>query len=252
MGRLERLMGIYERDFRSKMIIVAFHRVNDEIPSDGLTCGSKKFVAFCEFFRRNFRVVSLSEQVELCRSGGGLGGSLSITFDDGYQDNFTVAAPVLDRLNLPATFFVATSFIGTDYVAPWDRSLLVKQGWMNWDHLRSLVSRGFEIGNHTHTHVNIGSSDLKNVRAELETSQEMFRRELKAPARLFAYPFGGPDDISEPSRELVRELGFECCASCFGGVNPPKPDPYHIKRIGIAEWFDIPDQFGFELVKTKV
>lgn len=252
MGRVEGLTGIYERDFRSKMTVVAFHRVNDNILADGLTCGSKKFVAFCEFFRKNFRVVPLSEQVSLCRSGGDVGGSLSITFDDGYEDNFEVAAPILERLGLPATFFVVTSFVGTEVVAPWDRALAVRQGWMTWDQLRSLVSRGFEIGNHTHSHLNVASADVADVRADLETSQELMCRALGAPARLFAYPFGGRDDISERSLELVREQGFDCCASCFGGVNARKSDPYHIKRIGIADWFASPDQFGFELVKTRL
>jgi DegT/DnrJ/EryC1/StrS aminotransferase family len=50
---------------------------------------------------------------------------------------------------------------------------------------------------------------------------------------------------------LVREVGFSCCASCYGGVNSPDADPYDLNRIGIAEWFDTPDQFGFEVVTNR-
>jgi len=112
LGRAAGLSGAYSRDFRSKMAIVAFHRVNDQLPLDGLTCSSAKFEAFCRFFQRYFRVIPASEQVAGCRAGRDMGGTMSITFDDGYLDNFEVAAPILRKLNLPATFFVTTGFVG--------------------------------------------------------------------------------------------------------------------------------------------
>jgi peptidoglycan/xylan/chitin deacetylase (PgdA/CDA1 family) len=234
------------------MTIVAFHRVNDDsVAADGLTCGSAKFTAFCEFFRKHFQVVSLGEQVEGCRAGRNMGGTLSITFDDGYLDNFTVAAPILRKLGLPATFFVTTGFIASQTVAPWDAGVAARFGWMTWEHLRKLVSQGFEIGSHTDTHINMGSADPPTVRAELETSKRKILTEVGVPVRLFAYPFGGREHLSVRSRELIREAGFSCCASCYGGANPPVADPYALSRIGIAEWFDTPDQFGFELLTDR-
>src|SRR5262249_24116681 len=104
LGRTAAAVGLYERDFKEKMLIVAFHRVNDELAEDGLTCRSAKFQAFCEFFAEHFRVCSLADQVASHHSGVDMGGTLSITFDDGYRDNCEVAAPILKRLGLPATF----------------------------------------------------------------------------------------------------------------------------------------------------
>ena len=43
-----------------------------------------------------------------------------ITFDDGYEDNYTLALPVLERHGLVATFFVVSDYVGTDRVFPWD------------------------------------------------------------------------------------------------------------------------------------
>jgi peptidoglycan/xylan/chitin deacetylase (PgdA/CDA1 family) len=94
-----------------------------------------------------------------------MGGTLSITFDDGYRDNYEVAAPILKRLDLPATFFVTTGFIGTRRVAPWDQNLVRQPGWMDWDQVRSLASQGFEIGCHTDTHIDMGTADEQTVRA---------------------------------------------------------------------------------------
>ena len=149
LGHAAGAAGLLRRDFRSKMIIVAFHRVRDDLPEDGLTVSSAKFEKFCEFFRSQFKVVPLAEQVAACGSDKNMGGTLSITFDDGYRDNFEVAAPILRKLGLPATFFVTTGFIGSQTVAPWDRNLPRQPGWMDWDQLRALVSEGFEIGCHT-------------------------------------------------------------------------------------------------------
>jgi peptidoglycan/xylan/chitin deacetylase (PgdA/CDA1 family) len=251
MGRLAGLTGAYRLSFRSKMVIIAFHRINDVLPGDGLTCSAAKFDAFCAFFREHFRVVSLREQVIASRNGIDMGGTLSITFDDGYRDNFEVAAPILRRYGLPATFFITTDFVDSDRVPAWDHHLPLQPGWMTWDHVRGLAQQGFEIGCHTATHINMGISDPETVRAELELSKQKLQQELGKSIDLFAYPFGGPDQISERSLQLVREAGFVSCLGCHGGVNSAIADPYRLNRIGIANWYATPHQFGIELLMGK-
>lgn len=252
LGRMGERAGIYARTFRSKMLIIAFHRVTDEMAEDGLTCSSEKFENFCRFFVANFRIVPLSEQVAGCRNGRDMGGTLSITFDDGYRDNFDVAAPILRRLQLPATFFLTTGFIGTEHLAPWDVHLARRPAWMDWDQVRLLHQQGFEIGAHTVSHIDLGKESPEAIRAELDACRTRLQRELEAPVSLFAYPFGGRDNISTVSRGLVRETGFDCCLSCFGGVNSAVADPFDLNRINIGEWFSTPHQFGFEVVVGKV
>ena len=251
-GRIAGITGIYARQFRSRMTIVTFHRVSKQMPEDGLTCRAEKFDAFCGFFRKYFRVVSLSEQIAGCRAGTDLGGTLSITFDDGYRDNFEVAAPILKKHGLPATFFVTTSFVGSQIIPRWDEQLPRQPGWMTWDQVRALVAMGFEIGNHTDTHLNLSAADPEAIRAEFETSNRKLAEALGASAQLFAYPFGGLEHMNPRARQLVREAGFTCCVSACGGANGITPDPFHLRRIPIAGWFRTPDQFGFEFVTGKV
>jgi peptidoglycan/xylan/chitin deacetylase (PgdA/CDA1 family) len=251
LGRGAAVTGICARRFGSVTTIVAFHRVNDRLPEDGLTCPSAKFESFCQFFRDYFRVVSLSDLVSGAREGRNMAGALAITFDDGYLDNYEVAAPILRRLQLPATFFVSTGFVGSSIIAPWDRGLPAPQSWMNWDQIRSLVSQGFEIGCHSDGHLDLGEASASEVRNDLSIAQSKMRNELGTEARLFAYPFGGPEHISESSLQLIRELGFECCVSCHGGTNPPIANPFKLNRIGIAEWFSNPYQFAWELASGR-
>jgi peptidoglycan/xylan/chitin deacetylase (PgdA/CDA1 family) len=237
--------------FQTHMTIVAFHRVSNDLASDGLTCSPRKFESFCRFFQRYFTVLSLSEQIVSARAGKRLGGTLSITFDDGYRDNLDVAAPILKKLGLPATFFVTTGFVESTIVPFWDRDLPRQPGWMTWNDVRSLRNQGFEIGNHTDTHLDMGSASADQIRAELQLSQERFSDELGTRPHLFAYPFGGREHISEMARDLVREAGFGCCVACHGGVNDVAADPFRLNRIGIAQWFATPGQFGFELLNGK-
>jgi hypothetical protein len=252
IGRAAGFAGVFARGFRSKMTIVTFHRIRDDMPEDGLTCASAKFEKFCEFFRTQFRVIPLSEQVAGCTTNRNMGGTLSITFDDGYRDNFQVAAPILRKLDLPATFFVITGFIGTRTIAPWERDLVRQPDWMTWDQIRSLASQGFEIGCHTDTHIDMGTADARTVRAELEASQRKLQEQLGRPARLFAYPFGGRDNINAQSVELVREAGFVCCVSCFGGANAATANPFSLNRITVGQGFVTPDQFGLDLLLGRI
>ena len=251
LGRAADAAGIFARDFRSKMVVVTFHRVNDWMKEDGITCSSAKFEVFCNFFRQHFKVVPLSEQVAGCRDGRAMGGTLSITFDDGYRDNYEVGAPILRRLGLPAAFFVATGFIGTDYSPPWDQHLTRQPGWMSWDQVRSLRGQGFEIGAHTDGHIDLATMSTEAIRTELARCRAKLQEALGEPPTLFAYPFGGRENISPPSLELVREAGFQCCLGAFGGVNPPVADPFHLNRISVGGWFATPHQLGLEILLRR-
>ena len=46
--------------------------------------------------------------------------AVAVTFDDGYEDNAAVAAPVLERLDIPATIFVTTDAVGRSQSFWWD------------------------------------------------------------------------------------------------------------------------------------
>lgn len=251
IGRVAGKAGTLGWDFRSKMVVVSFHSVNDNLLG-GLSCSSETFEKFCEYFKVQFKVIALSEQVAGSNEGKDMGGTLSITLDDGYRDNFEVAAPILRKHGLPATFFVTTGFIGTQTVAFWDQKLARAPGWMDWDQVRSLASQGFEIGCHTHTHIDLGTADEQTAWAELKLSKRKLHEELGRPTPLFAYPFGSRNNINERSRALVRKAGFVCCAANFGGVNPRTGNVFDINRIPVGPGFVTPEQFGLDILLRRV
>jgi peptidoglycan/xylan/chitin deacetylase (PgdA/CDA1 family) len=241
----------YVTELRSRAVVVAFHRIDSSLANDPIGCTPERFERFCRFFRRHFQVVPLSGLLADYRAGEEVGGQLAITFDDGYANNFETAAPILRRHGLPATFFVTTGWVATRVVAPWDEPLPVRFEWMNWDQVRGLAAQGFEIGSHTHTHIDLGTAEPGAIREELDRSRRALQRELGVSAKLFAYPFGDPGNITDASRLLVRQAGFDCCLSCHGGVNDAASDPFRLNRIPIGAWCTSPGQFGFELLLAE-
>jgi peptidoglycan/xylan/chitin deacetylase (PgdA/CDA1 family) len=192
-------------------------------------------------------VVSLGELLDGLEAGRPFRGELAISFDDGYLDNYEFAAPVLEAAGLPATFFVATDFIGSRHVPAWDRGCARPPRWMDWDHVRSLRDRGFAIGAHTRSHAHLGELAGDEARDEIEGCRRELAERIGKPPDLFAYPYGQEHHLSAANRELVRAAGFRCCLSCFGGVNRSGADPFQLRRIGMGAWQGSPLLFAFDL-----
>lgn len=227
--------------------VVAFHRVNDAEDPRGLSINRAMFEGYCDFFSRHFRVISLRSLVDRIARGDTLERHLAITFDDGYRDNFEIAAPILERLSLPATFFLVSQWIGTDVVPWWDRELGVRHPWMTWDQARALRRRGFDIGAHTRTHVNLGEVGGDIAREEIFGGRRELEHQLGEPIDLFAYPYGAKHQMTPENLELVKLAGFRCCCSCYGGLTAAGADPFRLPRVPITPWYASPQQFGFEL-----
>ena len=243
---------LYRPLLGDKGVIVVFHRVNDAYPNDPITCTEAEFDRFLGFFARFFNVIPLGEMIDRIEQGKGVGNCLSITFDDGYKGNATVAAPILERHGLRACFFVATRFIGTDYVPWWDRIQAIQTQWMTWDDIRGLRRAGHEIGSHTATHPNLGLVVGAEARREIELGATELAAQLGESTGLFAYPYGGKRDWAAANQSIPKELGLRCNVSAFGGTVVAGDDTFALKRTPITRWFRWPYQFGFELVTGSV
>ncbi|EAR21263.1 polysaccharide deacetylase family protein [Nitrococcus mobilis] len=95
-----------------KLSILIYHRVL-EAP-DPLQPGIVDRVIFERQMwgvSRFFRVLPLLEAVNRLRDGTLPRRAVSVSFDDGYRDNVDIALPILRRLGVHATFFIATGFL---------------------------------------------------------------------------------------------------------------------------------------------
>lgn len=118
-----------------------FHRIGDanKTPFDPcvFSCDAENFQHYLDFFQANFRIIDLNELFSIIKQGKPIKEKLAlITFDDGYRDNYEVAYPMLKAMNIPATFFVTTSLVGSKVIPWWDE--------IAW-HVRQLSGQSFKL-----------------------------------------------------------------------------------------------------------
>jgi peptidoglycan/xylan/chitin deacetylase (PgdA/CDA1 family) len=98
---------------RGRLSILIFHRVlREPDPLAPYEPDAAGFEARMRWVRGWFNVLPLVRAIDMLDGGTLPPRALSITFDDGYADNEELAAPILERLGMTATFFVSTGYIG--------------------------------------------------------------------------------------------------------------------------------------------
>ena len=145
-----------------------------------------------------YRTITFAELV------GAFGGQVSlpskpviITFDDGWDDIYHVAYPVLRDHGMRATFFIPTN---------WVENL---DGVVSWAQIEEMSRGGMEFGSHSVTHPYLTTYDPDWLRFELEESKAALEEHTGKAVTALAYPFGLYDDTVMTA---VHEAGYR--AAC--------------------------------------
>ena len=95
-----------------RLVILTYHRIlRRHDPSIEGCIDAEKFLWHMNVLKESFSPIPLGWAIERLRSGKLPHNAVCVTFDDGYADNLTVAGPILNQLDIPATIFVATEFL---------------------------------------------------------------------------------------------------------------------------------------------
>ncbi len=193
--------------------ILQYHHVVDERPGDdplGLFITADDFRRqLTAFARRGYRTLSLDEVAELLARREPIPpGRFVVTLDDGYEDAFTVAVPVLRALGFTATVFVVSGLVGQ--MSSWDAGGYGPRPLMDEDHLRQLVRWGFSIGSHTVSHAYLPNQTAQVVWREVTVSRQTLQQMLRIPVRSFCYPYNAWSPLV---RAAVARAGYDvaCC-----------------------------------------
>lgn len=143
-----------------------------------------------------------------------------ITFDDGYLDTLTEAAPRLAERSMATTAYVVTGVVGG--ASPGGDAM------MSWSQVDELAAHGVEIGAHTHTHPELDTLPADRMREEVRTSKERLEQRTGREVRSFAYPHG----YSSPrTRRVVEQTGYASACSVKNAMSSSGDPRYAISRL---------------------
>ena len=204
------------------------------------------FARHLDFMAGQGEFVSLDQALAMLTSGDPLGGRyFCVTFDDGFKNNATNALPLLAERGVPAAFFLATGYIGTDPGRDREKLLgFFEDGetlmeFMDWDDCRRLADAGMTIGSHTMTHARLIELDGDKVAVELQSSKEMIEENLGRPCLHFCCPWGLPGRDFLPDRDpgIAAAQGYRSFLTTVRGAMVPGADPMGIRRDHLlANW----------------
>lgn len=149
-------------------------------------------------------------------------GFVAISFDDGMEDNYSTALPLMQELGVPGTVYVQTGVIGEQN--PWIHG----ERMMTRKELEELALAGFELGAHTVSHPDLSSMSYEGCLAEMTESRDVVAQIGGRPVRTFAYPFG---HYGSAAIEATRDAGFDAAVTC---INRGSWNRFEMKRTLIT------------------
>jgi peptidoglycan/xylan/chitin deacetylase (PgdA/CDA1 family) len=176
-----------------------------------------------------FRVVPLVDFTDFISGDKDEGRLAALTFDDGYEDFYDNAYPVLRKYNYPSTLFVVSDLAGKEN--SWDRDRReVRKGLLDWKKLAELNRSGVHMGAHTRTHASLARISGDRLREEIAGSKKVIEDKLGCPVESFCYPYG---DYNGETVEVVREAGFVTAVTTKRGYVRKGDNPFEMNRISI-------------------
>jgi len=174
-----------------------YHAIGSDVPDDDkrlYSITADQFEQQVQWLSQAYPVVA-TEATNLNHQQGI---SIGITFDDGYRDNLYVAAPILQKYQIPFSVFVIADAVRRKHPL-----------FLSAADLRQLVKHyDVVIGSHGATHVPLANCSDIDLREELVSSKHYLEDVLGQEVAWISYPHGSVD---QRVRDIAEEVGY-----CFG------------------------------------
>ena len=200
--------------------IMMYHSVSLADDNSSNVVSPKSFAKQMDFLKQNgYRVIPLDTYVEWSKVQKKLPNKTAvITFDDGYEDNYKNAFPVLKDHHFPATIFLISDMVG------------ISQNLLTWDEVKEMGQYGITFGSHTRHHVYLPEASEGEMKDEIVESKRVIEEHLGKPVYYFAYPSGG---FSEQIKTITALAGYKAALTTNRGYDRYDIDLYELNRVHI-------------------
>lgn len=220
------------RRMAKEIPILMYHRI-DHIPGDRITLPPDKFDAQMAYLHKNgYTAITWASLRNHLTTGEQLPPKpVLLTFDDGYEDNFINALPILQRYGMKAIVFPVAGWIGQyndweDYPGKPHSRL------MSWEQLAQWRQAGMEIGCHTVNHPHLSSLAEAEIETELTDSKRLLEDRLGMDIDLLCYPYGSLDSRVKMA---AQKTGFAGAVAIFSDAPLCSGDRWALRRIPISQ-----------------
>ena len=198
--------------------ILAYHRI-DPIPgTDTPTISPEIFAQQMRILKQRWQPIAVSDFVLSLEKGTPMGNrAVVVTFDDGTEDAFTCAYPILKKYEIPAAVFMVTANIG-------------QPGSLHPEQIRQMHRGGITFGSHTIHHAYLPSLSEEKIHHEVRESKQSLEDLLGTPVEFLSYPAGG---FTQAIANKAREVGYRAAFTTNRGIRRFPIDRWAVRRITI-------------------
>jgi len=190
--------------------------------------------------RNGFRFMTASALIEHFRENGSFPEkTVSLTFDDGWKDNYINALPLLKKYDATATIFIVPSVLGktTDQITAEGEG---PREHMTVDDVREMSAAGIEFGSHTMRHKLLHEIPDEEALSEIRLSKTTIEDIVQKECRTFAYPAGFITDLAA---RCAADAGYRAAFSTVYGQDDGS-DLFRLNRTEILRRDGYPFRFG--------
>ncbi|OGG12625.1 hypothetical protein A2875_05440 [Candidatus Gottesmanbacteria bacterium RIFCSPHIGHO2_01_FULL_46_14] len=191
-----------------------------ELGHAGLTVDTQNFQNQMQYLKeKNYTPIHGEQLIAFFDAGTPLPSKpILLTFDDGYDDFGTDAAPILRTFGFAAVAFIPTG-------------LIQNPGYMTWQTVQDIASWGLiYFANHTWSHKNVNNS-LATNQTEIGTADTQLASRGLNQAKIFAYPYGNPSTNGEA---VLSSLGYTLGFTTLPGITQCKKRRFLLPRTRIG------------------
>ena len=227
--------GVYlylYKKYSARTFILYYHKV--DYYKGGFKGSSIKPETFDKqmamFYKKGYRTISLTELVKIIKNKKNFPEKVFvITFDDGYENNYTNAFPVLKKYGFTATIFLNAGAIGKFWKYP--RSVQPEQH-LSASQIKEM-SEYLDFGSHTVNHPDLTKISENEILNELSESKKIIEKISKKTVVTFCYPFGSYNENVVMS---VKKI-YEGACTTDAGLVSNKSNPYLLPRVELKEFY---------------